>query len=61
MDIKGLVRAILEFKKNKDASQLHLIEIYKRQIKHDVIAAFEMSQDLIQENQTLFSNSPSFF
>lgn len=60
MDIKGLVRAILEFKRNKDTSQLQLIEIYKKQIKNDVIAAFEMSQSLIQENITLFSNSPSF-
>lgn len=60
MDIKGLVYSILEYKKNKDTSHLQLIEIYKKQIKHDIIAAFEMSHDIIRENQTLFLNSPSF-
>lgn len=60
MDIKGLVYSILEYKKHKDASQLQLIEIYKKQIKHDLIAAFEMSHDIVRENRTLFLNSPSF-
>lgn len=60
MDIKGLVYSILEYKKNKDASQLQLIEIYKKQIKHDLVAAFEMSRDIIRENTTLFLQSPSF-
>lgn len=60
MDIKGLVCSILEYKKNKDTSQLQLIEIYKKQIKHDLIAAFEMSRDIVRENETLFLSSPSF-
>lgn len=60
MNLTNFVSQSIEYHKSKDKSLYHFLQIYKKQLILDVISAFEISRPLIEENLSLFKNSPSF-
>lgn len=60
MSFKGLVTAMIQYHDDRDPSAFNIIEIYKKQIKHDLIAAFEIGQPLIEKFSDTFRDSSSF-
>ena len=58
MHLKEFVEHVIRFQ--TDVSEISIIEMYKKQIKHDVMSAFEISKPLIEKNYELFNKKPSF-
>ena len=61
MVFKALVEAIIKSKRNPDdIFALNTINTLKRELKNDLIQAYDLSRPLIEKNQTLFYESKSF-